>query len=162
MKNTDYINNLENTIANLKKELEELVNKEELEIQRNKYLQETSIAAFIYCREIKQYCTNENINLDTIITNQFVEYLIKKNKFQFAKYKNHFPEHFVNRITYEKALDMFDKQISLMPMVFSYNNHSKINEIKINSLQKELHYATASLEAINLLKDIKQLLTKNE
>ena len=90
MKNTDYINNLENTIANLKKELKELVNKEEREIQKNKDHQESSIIAYICCREIKQYCTNENINLDTIMTNQFVKYLIKKNKFKFAKYKHRF------------------------------------------------------------------------
>ena len=162
MKNTDYINNLENTIANLKKELEELANEEELEMQKNNYRQETSIAASIYCIEIKQYCTNENINLDTIMTNQFVKYLIKKNKFKFAKYKHRFLKfkYFVNRMTYKRALNIFDNYILSIPI--SNNNYSKINEIKINSLQKELHYATASLEAINLLKDIKQLLTKNE
>ena len=63
-------------------------------------------------------------------------------------------------MTYKRALDIFDNYILSIPI--SNNNYSKINEIKINSLQKELHYATASLEAINLLKDIKQLLTKNE
>ena len=155
---TNYINNLENTIVNLKKELDDLINKEKLAKEKLAEDEKSSIAYYTYSKKIKQYCEDNNIDLETIMTNEYIEYLKK----DYIPQNNHDLEifgmlkSFFNRYTYKKVIDRFF-HLSTFP---TYNKTHDLNkhQEKINSLQKELHYANAILEGVNTLKDIKKLL----
>lgn len=164
MKETNYINNLENTIANLKKELDNLINEEKLAEEKLVENEKLLIAYCIHSKKIKQYCEDNNIDLETIMTNECIEYLkkdcIPQNNHDLKVFR--ILEMFSNGYTYKEVIDFCDTSISrgfsCLNKPYDLNKHQE----KINSLQKELHYANAILEDVNTLKDIKQLLTKNE
>ena len=165
MKETNYINNLENTITNLKKELDDLINKEKLAKEKLVEDEKLSIAYYTCCEKIEKYCEDNNINLNTIITNECIEYLKKDYITQNNQDLKIFRllNSFFNGYTYKEVIDFHYN--SFLSKSCNYGNKTHDldkHQEKINSLQKELHYANAILEGVNTLKDIKKLLTKNE
>ena len=161
MKETNYINNLENTIANLKKELDNLINEEKLAEEKLAENEKLLIAYCTHSKKIEQYCEHNNIDLKTIMTNECIEYLkkdyIPQNNQDLKVFR--ILEMFSNGYTYKEVLDFCNTSISRgfscvnKPHDLDKDKHQE----KINSLQKELHYANAILEGVNTLKDIKKL-----
>lgn len=66
MKETNYINNLENTIINLAKEYNDLIDEKEIV---EKKIEEKEKLIILYFKKIKQYYKDNDIDLDTVITN---------------------------------------------------------------------------------------------
>lgn len=66
MKETNYINNLENTIINLAKEYNDLIDEKEIV---EKKIEEKEKLIILYFKKIKQYYEDNGIDLNTVITN---------------------------------------------------------------------------------------------
>lgn len=163
MKETNYINNLENTIANLKKELDNLINEEKLAEEELIKQKNTRGAYLNYFEKIEKYCIINNIDLNTIMTNECIEYVLKDN------YYNNIPENnfknfinikiFDNTFTYKKVLDIYKC------LFYSLRNNDENDktynldehQTKINFLEKELHYANVILKNENTLKNLKKI-----
>lgn len=164
MKETDYINNLKNTIANLEKEYNDLINKKKLAEERLVEIEKKSREYYSYYDKINQYCKDNDIDLNTIMTNECIEYLKKetdivKNNFYILKFLE---KKYVNKDIYKEVINSYSKSFLYCQSFINLDIDLDKYQTKINSLQKELHYANAILEGVNTLKDIKQLLTKNE
>lgn len=162
MKETNYINDLENTIANYKGLIIEIKSVKEKLVN----LEEVFILIDYYCKKIEEYCEYNNIDSNTIITNECIEYLKKdtdtvKDNCGYFLYLKNIKQSYGSIINnYELSLKRCKTAISDLKTKLS--NLNNIYKTEVLPFEKELHYANAILEGVNTLKDIKKLLTKNE